>query len=330
VNSQYPPVLKQISFLLILVIVTGLTTCSHRHEHEQFQALSTIDSDSSRLQATLDFLRQYPESDSLQPAIESALALWNKYGQSDEKCFFTLKQRLMVHSPEIRNYLDSLLINILATDSAGIRQLNHQKKIYQEIYPDPLGIALVVFPYLSTCFQSDSLRNRSLENYADVIIRPDYHQVDTLKQFSDQILSLHDQRLIPLSNRFLIHGIRQNRYLAISDSARNQTYYTLYTALAWNAYRQQRYSYALNLISQASKYGNPDNQNGNIILGAAQAQCGELNAGWARILRGLILNPEAEKKSPEINQIYTEMFRKIRGSHENPVRFLSQYRRSHR
>ncbi|MDO9547600.1 MAG: hypothetical protein Q7J65_01370, partial [Candidatus Marinimicrobia bacterium] len=314
-------------------------SCFHKREIVRYQALSTIDSIAMRLSATCNFIRDYPKSDSLFPAIKSAIELFEKTGEKDQTLQFALDQRIIQPDPEIRQFLDRFLFENLAPDSLTEDKYISDTEEYHQKHPDKLAFALTVIPYLNTCFQSDSIRNLAINRFSKIILQSDYDQIMGLKTLSDQILELDDSLLIPLSNQFLIAAVKNNTPITIRryfpdaaepDSIQNQNYYTLYTALAWNAYRQQRFSYALNLMSQASKYGNLENQNGYIILGAVQSQCGELSEGWANVLKGLILNPDAEKQSVEIEDIYTAMFYRIRGSRENPSRFLSQYRRSHR
>jgi len=334
-GKNRPPVKLWLSLFLIMATVA----CFHKRETERYQALAAIDSAAVRLDATLNFIRDYPKSDSLFPAIKSALTLWETSGQSDRTLQFILDQRLIQSEPEIRQFLDRALAEKLAPDSVAGNQFFKNLAKYQQKHPDELAFALTVMPYLSTGFQSDSIRNLQISRFGKLILQSGYGHSIELKKISDRVLDLNDSLLTPLANRFLVAAIKNNTPAAIRryfpdatdpDSIRNQHYYTFYTALAWNAYCQGRFSYALNLMSQASKYGNLENQNGYIILGAAQAQCGELSEGWANVLKGLILNPDAEKQSSEIDNLYREMFYRIRGARENPARFLKQYRRSHR
>lgn len=306
---------------------------------ESFQALSTLDSVTVRLSATCDFIREYPKSDSLFPAIKSALELLEKNGDPDQLLLFTLNQRLIQTDPQIQQYLDNILFEKLISDSLSKSNYLSDTENYHQKYTDELSFVLSVILHLNSGFQSDSIRNKTIKQFGNILLQSDNDMIMEFKSLSDRILQLNDSLLIPLSNQFLIRALKNNSRTMIRsqfpntaacDSIQNHNYYTLYTALAWNAYRQHRFSYTLNLMSQATKYGNLEDQNGYIILGAAQAQCGELNDGWANVLKGLILNPEAEKQSVEIENLYTAMFYRIRGSRENPARFLSQYRRSHR
>ncbi len=306
---------------------------------ERFQALGTIDSVAVRLSATQNFIRDYPKSDSLFPVIKSALELLEQSGNPDELLQFALNQRLIQPDPEVRQFLDRVLFEKLALDSLGKTKFVSDTEEFHQIYPDKLAFAITVMPHLNRCFQSDSIRNQALYQFGNIVLQSDNDLIIGLKTLSDQILQLNDSLLISLSNQFLVHALKNNARTTVQkqfpdaaepDSIQNQNYYTLYTALAWNTYRQRRFSYALNLMSQATKYGNLEDQDGYIILGAVQSQCGELSDGWANVLKGLILNPEAEKQSVEIEHLYTAMFYRIRGSRENPSRFLSQYRHSHR
>ena len=316
-----------------------MVSCFQKRELERFQTLGTIDSVAVRLLATQNFIRDYPKSDSLFPALKSVLKLLEQSDDPDEWLRFALNQRIIQADLEIQHYLDSILFEKLASDSLAKSNYLVDTEKYQQKYTEKLTFALSVLPHLNNGFQSDSIRNQAIIQFGKLILQSDNDLILEFKSLSDRILQINDSLLIPLSNQFLIQALKNNTRTIIRsrypntveyDSIQNQNYYTLYTALAWNAYRQHRFFYALNLMSQATKYGNLEDQNGHIILGAAQAQCGELNEGWANVLKGLILNPEAEKQSVEIENLYTTMFYRIRGSRENPARFLSQYRRSHR
>jgi len=306
---------------------------------ERFQALGTLYSVAARLSATCDFIRDYPKSDSLFPAIKSTLELLEQSDDPDQSILFALNQRLIQADPEIQHYLNHILFEKLVSDSLAKSNYLSDTEKYHRKYTDRLAFVLTVLPHLDYSFQSDSIRNQTIKQFGNILLQSDNDLIMELKSLSDQILQIDDSLLISLSNQFLIHALKNNTQAIIRanfpniaeyDSIQNQNYYTLYTTLAWNAYRQRRFSYTLNLMSQATKYGNLEGQNGYIILGAAQARCGELSEGWANVLKGLILNPEAEKQSVEIEHLYTAMFYRIRGSRENPARFLSQYRRSHR
>jgi len=332
------PVLR-FKLWLSIFLITGTVSCFHKKELECYHALNSIDSVADRLSTTCNFIRDYPKSDSLLPAIKSALGLLEKTGNNDQTLQFALDQRIIQHDPEVRQFLEYFLIEKLFPDSLTESKYVSDTDKYHQKHPDKLAAALTIMPYLNTCFQSDSIRNSVINQFGNIILQSDNNHIVELKTLSDQILELNDSLLIPLSNQFLIAAVNYNtpenlnRFFPNAekpDSIREQNYFTLYTALAWNAYRQQRFPFALNLMSQASKYGNLENQNGYIILGAAQSQCGELSEGWANVLKGLSLNPDAEKKSAEIEKIYTTLFYRIRGPRENPVRFLSQYRRSNR
>ena len=324
---------------LSIFLITGTISCFYKKEMERYHALNSIESVADRLSATGNFIRDYPKSDSLLPAIKSALGILEKTGDNDQTLQFALDQRIIQHDPEVRQFLEHFLIEKLAPDSLSESKYVSDTDKYHQKHPDKLAAALTIMPYLNTCLQSDSIRNLAINKFGNIILHSDYNNIVGLKALSDQILDLSDSLIIPLSNQFLVAAVNSNTPENLNgffpnaekpDSIREQNYFTLYTALAWNAYRQKRFFYALNLMSQASKYGNLKNRNGYIILGAAQSQCGELSEGWANVLKGLILNPDAEKKSAEIEQIYTAMFYRIRGSRENPVRFLNQYRHSNR
>ena len=324
---------------LSMLLVINTVSCFHKREIERYQALNTLSSVADRLSATHDFIRDYPKSDSLFPAMKSALELLEKSGDSDQTLQFALNQRLIQPDQGIRQFLNRILFEKLALDSLGKTKFVSDTEEFHQIYPDKLAFAITVMPHLNSCFQSDSIRNQALYQFGNIVLQSDNDLIIGLKTLSDQVLQLNDSLLIPLSNQFLVHALKNNARTTVHkqfpdaaepDSIQNQNYYTLYTALAWNTYRQRRFSYALNLMSQATKYGNLEDQDGYIILGAVQSQCGELSDGWANVLKGLILNSEAEKQSVEIEHLYTAMFYRIRGSRENPSRFLSQYRHSHR
>jgi len=324
---------------LFIYLIISTVSCFHKREMERYQALSTIDSVVIRFSATSDFIRDYPKSDSLFPAIKSALELLKKAGDTDQTLQFALDQRIIQTDPEIRQFLDRFLVEKLVPDSLAKSKYICDTEEYPQKYSDKLALALTVMPHLNSCFHSDSIRNQAINRFGNIILQSDNDLIMGLKTLSDQILELNDSLLFSISNQFLTAALKNNIQTTIRghfpdatelDSIQDQNYYTLYTALAWNAYRQRRFSYALNLMSQATKYGNLEDQDGYIILGAALSQCGELSEGWANVLKGLILNPDAEKQSVEIENIYTAMFYRIRSSRENPTRFLSQYRRSHR
>lgn len=334
--NRHPPSLW---FLLLFLFVSAPFGCFQRKEQIQYQALQAIDSPTSRLEAICQFITDYPESDSLLPAIRQAVRLLETDNQHDSLLQFVIAQRLIRSLPEVTAFLDSQLVARLPLDSLQRQQYRTSLDHYAREYPPPLAFALASIPHIRSHFLNDSLRRRIIRQMSDVILSSDYDDIANFINISRQLSMTGDSLLLPYANRFLIAAIQHCTPSTIRkhhpvvnrpDSLLNRYYYTCFTALAWNAYRQRRFEYALQLISQASKFGDLAADNGYIILGAAQAECGELNPGWAHLLSGLVLNPAAEEKSPEIRKIYTRLFIRIRGSRVDPFRFLNQYRRSHR
>ncbi|HDP67445.1 MAG TPA: hypothetical protein ENN20_02965 [Candidatus Marinimicrobia bacterium] len=328
-----------INIPLFVLIMTLPFACFRQPEQERYQALQAIDATEQRLAETCRFIADYPRSDSLFPAIRQVLKLLNESGQEDRLLEFIINQHLAQSNPEIRTCLDRQLMERLLPDSVQRQRYAADLAHYRLEYDDPLALALATLPRLQIRSPDDSLRRRIIRQLSDHILKSDYTDFGNFKTISEQLLEMDDSLLVPLSNQFLIAAIDRCTPVTIKkyhpditqpDSLLNQFYYSCFTALAWNAYRQRRFEYALNLISQASKYGDLAAQDGYIILGAAQAECDELKQGWAHLLTGLVLNPGAEKESPAIKNIYTTLFRRIRSPREDPTRFLNQYRRSHR
>ncbi len=333
--NHHPPSLW---FLLFFLLVSTPFACFQRREQADYQAIQTIDSPTSQLEAICQFITDYPKSDNLLPAIRQAIMLLEADNQPDSLLQFLIDQRVIRSNPEITAYLDSQLVAQLPPDSLQRQQYRTSLDHYAREYPQPLAFALASIPHIRSCFQNDSLCRRAVRQLSDVILSSDYDDIGNFIKISRQLSAAGDSLLLPHANRFLIAAIqhctpptiqKHHPELNQPDSLLNQYYYSCFTELAWNAYRQRRFEYALHLISQASKFGDLAANNGYIILGAAQAECGELNPGWTHLLTGLVLNPAAEEKSPEIRKIYTRLFARIRGSREDPFRFLNQYRRSH-
>lgn len=326
-------------FLFFFLFVSTPFACFQRKEQTHYQALQTIDSPTSQLEAICQFITDYPKGDSLLPAIQQAITLLETDNQNDSLLQFVIAQRFIRSNPEVTAYLDNQLVARLPLDSLQRQQYRTSLDHYAREYGQPLAFALASIPHIRSYFQNDSLRRRIIRQLSDVILSSDYDDIGYFINISRQLSMTGDSLLLPLSNRFLIAAIqhctpptiqKHHPELNQPDSLLNQYYYSCFTELAWNVYRQRRFEYALHLISQASKFGDLAANNGYIILGAAQAECGELNPGWTHLLTGLVLNPAAEEKSPEIRKIYTRLFARIRGSREDPFRFLNQYRRSHR
>jgi hypothetical protein len=315
--------------ILTISIILGLITCSMEKETETLRKIGTIDSTQVRLEAYQDFIKTYPESDSTLLAIRQILALYTELNTPEAAAEFIIDQLNFRSDPEIRKLLYSHFFTGILTDSLLENQTLILDTEYQQKYSTSVATALILFPHLNNCFHVDSLRNVYLRKFGESILKSEFNDIEKLRQLADMTLSCDAPVLIDLSSRFLVKALALTPSLTI-DSLQNKTYGELYTQLAWNAFRQENWMHALNLISQATKYGDLDYQQGLILLGAAQAKTGELTEGWGRILEGLIQNPEAEKKSAEVHTIYTELFREIRGSRENPERFLKQYRASHR
>ena len=67
---------------LSIFLITGTISCFYKKELERYHALNSIESVADRLSATGNFIRDYPKSDSLLPAIKSALGILEKTGDN--------------------------------------------------------------------------------------------------------------------------------------------------------------------------------------------------------------------------------------------------------
>ncbi|MCK4716204.1 MAG: hypothetical protein KAT54_05310, partial [Candidatus Marinimicrobia bacterium] len=261
---------------------------------------------------------------------------------SESAIQFAIDQLLIRSDPPIRTTLYQFIFTNLYTDTATIDHNVEKALHYDNNLPLHSATSIVLLPYLDQSLNSDSIRNKLYFKFGAHLLQSEYSDVERIIFLSDKLLECSDSSLIDLSNQFLIKAILNATYKNLSiqytdaqesaelDSLHHDLNFRLYLKLAWNTFHQGNYQYALNLISQVSKYGSLERDNALILLGAIQAQTGELMEGWGHVLQGLVINPTAERQSPEVEQIYISLFRRIRGSRENPTRFLAQYRRSHR
>lgn len=314
---------------ILVILITGILSCSSKKEIEAFRAIGSLDSAGVRLEAYRNFINVYPKSDSTFTAIRQIMLLYMELKSEMDVTEFIIDQLYLRSDPDIRKLLYSQLFSQILADSVLPDQILSRDSSFRQIYSTPVATALMLFPYLHECFTADSILNKYSRQFANFILQSDFQNINELRQLSKTVLSFGDPDLLDLSSRFLIKAVASNAG-AEPDSTKIQNYGELYALLAWNAYRQHNWIYTLNLISQATKYRNLDYQYGLILLGAAQTKTGELNNGWGHVLEGLIQNPDAEKQSPEIQEIYISLFREIRGTRDNPERFLNQYRKSHR
>lgn len=336
--------IRQIKILFIFIMMIGIIySCLSRKETEAFQSIQSIEAPKTRCNAFIKFISDYPESDSISKAIGNVLQiLGGDSADSESAIQFAIDQLLIRSDTKIRTTLYQFIFTNLYTDTATIDHNVKNALHYDNMLPFPSAASIALLPYLDQSLSSDSIRNKLYFKFGAHLLQSEYSDAERIIFLSDKLLECSDSSLIDLSNKFLIKAILNATYENLSiqysgaqesaelDSLHNDLNFRLYLKLAWNAFHQGDYQYALNLISQVSKYGSLERENALILLGAIQAQTGELTDGWGHVLQGLVLNPTAEQQSSEIEQLYISLFRRIRGSRENPTRFLSQYRRSHR
>jgi len=310
-------------------------SCSTKREITNWQMIQSMDSPQLRADAYSLFLREYPHSDSCTLAIARILDIFNRELNNPNGALqFSITQLRSPLSSDCRRILYNFIFSQNVADPDSIHQMTTEA-LYreQQLSPD-LAAALILIPRLNNIFSNDSLRNQMLQELGKRVLQSDYNEINNLISLSDSLEQYGDYSLLNLSNQFLTKALKANMrskkpvVAATADSLRNLKNFQIYQRLAWNAYHQQRYPYALHLISQTAKYGDLQQENALILLGAIQFYNGETTDGWGHILQGLVLNPKAETRSAEIAEIYITLFRKIRGTRENPWRFLEQYRSS--
>lgn len=325
-----------------VLIIAGLIlgwewSCSAKREITTLQTIQSISPPQLRADAYIQFIQEHPHSTSCTTAIVQVLDIFNQESNNPDSALqFSISRLLSPLSLAGRRILYHFVFSQNISSADTISQLTEKALQMEHQSPPDRATALTLIPRLKNIFSSDSLRNQMLQELGKHLLLSDYDDVNTLVALSDTLLKYGDYSLLNLANQFLIEALRansQNQKTAISataDSLGNINNFQIYLRLAWNAFHQQRYLYALHLISQTAKYGNLQQDNALILLGAIQFYNGETTDGWGHILQGLVLNPRAEIQSAEIAEIYTTLFRKIRGIRENPWRFLEQYRGSQR
>jgi len=322
--------------LIVTILMIGWEwSCSAKREITTWQTIQSMDSPRLRADAYILFLQEYPHSDSCTTAIARILDIFNQeLNNPDGTLQFSITRLQSPLSPDCRRILYNFIFSQNVAGPESIHQLTTEA-LYreQQLSPD-LAAALILIPRLNNIFSNDSLRNQMLQELGKRVLQSDYNDINKLIALSDSLEQYGDYSLLNLSNQFLTKALKANlrnqkpAVLVTADSLRNLKNFQIYLRIAWNAYHQQRYPYALHLISQTAKYGDLQQDNALILLGAIQFYNGETTDGWGHILQGLVLNPEVETQSAEIAEIYTTLFRKIRGTRENPWRFLEQYRGS--
>ncbi|HCL00301.1 MAG TPA: hypothetical protein DHW42_09395, partial [Candidatus Marinimicrobia bacterium] len=319
---------KYLKNLLLLTTILLLTyACTAKKEIEEYQSILKIEKPGEQVSRLIKFIYDHPQSDSTPKAVSRVLNILNtEPGNPDAAMQFSTDLLPVQISPPARDLLYRYIFSKIVEDSASVNQM-----VSNTSGLATTSAALAIFPYMNQCFQTDSLRNRQMLKLGKIIVESDYQNPEKLIALSDTILGYNDTTFLNLSNQLLLKALRANRPDSSSraDSVYKNLNFQIYLKLARNAYHQKKFQYALNLISQCAKYGDLQQENALILLGAIQAQTGELTEGWGHVLKGLVLNITAEKEDPEIEKIYITLFRKIRGSREDPARFIEQYRRSH-
>ncbi|MCD6441143.1 MAG: hypothetical protein J7L86_05090 [Candidatus Marinimicrobia bacterium] len=325
------------NLLLLITIFLFIYTCTANKEIEEYQSILKIEPPVEQARRLIKFIYDHPQSDSTPKAVSRVLNILDtESGNPDAAMQFTTDLLPVQISPPARDLLYRYIFSKIAKDSASVNQMVSNTRGLTTT-----SVALAILPYMNRCFQTDSLRNRQILKLGKIIVESDYQNPEKLMALSDTIIGYSDTTFLNLSNQFLVKALRANMpdlnqdYTHPPDSSSrvdsvcNNLNFRIYLKLARNAYHQKKFQYALNLISQCAKYGDLQQENTLILLGAIQAHTGELTEGWGHVLKGLVLNPGAEKEDPEIENIYITLFRKIRGSREDPARFIEQYRRSH-
>lgn len=330
------------SYIIFPLLILIFTSCGHRKEYELFHQCRSRENPRERVGCLQQFIADYPKNDSLSSALAEVLVtLSEQLDQTDEAVRYAATLMLNHPDPGLRRIAYNFMFRQVEDDTG---QIGQQVEDALQAIPNSTARAtlyrrLIRFYCLYQC--SDSLRSAELSHYVDQLLMTGFSDSETHLQLAQGILqSDGGSGLIPIANRLLFRGIECNRkehirfYKKLTDPDKLQEYQKglyqqLYIQLAWNAYRQDHYLYALNLISQAGKFGNLADNNGLIVLGAALAKSGETDEAWKYILRGLTLNPGAETESAEIMAIYTDVFHQIHGRQRNPQQFLDRYRRFH-
>lgn len=325
------------NLLLLITILLLIYACTAKKEIEEYQSILKIETSGEQVTQLIKFIYNHPQSDSTPKAVSLVLNILDtEPGNPDAAMQFTTDLLPVQISPPARDLLYRYIFSKIVKDSASVNQMVSNTRGLATT-----SAALAIYPYMDQCFRTDSLRNRQMLKLGKIIVESDYQNTEKLIALSDTILGYNDTTFMNLSNQFLIKALRTNRLnfnqdythtpdsSSRADSVYKNLNFRIYLKLARNAYHQKKFPYALNLISQCAKYGDLQQENALILLGAIQAQTGELTEGWGHVLKGLVLNPTAEKEDPEIENIYITLFRKIRGSREDPARFIEQYRRSH-
>jgi len=329
--------------LLIIIISLFMFRCDSKKEIEQFQAAITIENPENRLEQLRTFVANYPKSDSLGKTYFNILnTIYRELNLKSEAVKYFSKLLINETNDDIRYNLYFFINSIQNQDSTTVankteRILNQQGN--KDLKIEAYKFLLKLYPNLSL---PDSVRWQETEIVGNFLINSEWYDPNDFINLSDTILQTKDTTLLDLSSRLLRQGVKVNTYENImkiypgekdtpwlSDKIQ-QNYFQLFLKLAWNAYRQGNYIYAMNLISQTSKYHDISSDNGLILLGAIQAKYGELEKGWNNILKGLLIDTLAEQKSPEIEKIYTDIFRQVKGIRKNPGNFLNKYRNTHK
>lgn len=326
---------NRIYWILPLLLAASLfCQCSSRQAEKAYQLIRTESDPIQRATAFEKWLSQYPRY-VLFPAAGAAWLrlVYHTLDRPEEAIRFWTTQLLRDDIDRVAHLTDSLIAFYLASDRFSCVALSAMPSV-----PDPDERDTIDWPhpFLIRVWMHidlpDSVRHEYLIRISSHWIQTEKPNAVRMMQYADSLTARHDHHLFAQANRQLsrvleigARGIDLNDALPPSPPV-NDLYRMILIKMAWNAYRLERFTQALNLISQAARFGDPDICQGYIILGAAQIETGETDLGWQHLLYGLLLDPEAEIRSTEINSLYTRYFRRIEGA-SNPDHFLKQYRR---
>jgi len=329
-------------FFRIIIISLFLLHCNSKKEIEQFQAAITTENPESRVEQLKTFAENYPKSDSLGSVYLNILNTMYKELSLKSEAIKYFSNLLISENNEDVRYNLYFFINRIQNKDAHTAAIKTERILNQQRNKD---LKIEAYRFLiqlcSLISLPDSVRRQEIKTAGNLLINSEWYDPNDFINLSDTIIQIKDTTLLDLSSRLLIKGIKVNTgenimriYPGEKDTSWlsdkiQQNYFHLFLKLAWNAYRQRNYTYAMNLISQASKYNDLSLNNGLILLGGIEVKNGDVKKGWNNVLKGLLIDTSAEQKFTKIENIYTDIFRQVKGTRESPGKFLKKYRDTH-
>jgi thiol-disulfide isomerase/thioredoxin len=103
----------------------------------------------------------------------------------------------------------------------------------------------------------------------------------------------------------------------------------LYGQYAWILWKKNQSEEALQAIRKAVEYKFKLDAEDHFRLGVIEYYNGEKQQGWENVTQALLMDSKIENRDPDYLAAITEMIQEKHGAEQEPVAFISEYRKNH-